>query len=91
MKLAKAYEPNQYEPNIYAMWEAGGSFKPSGKGEPYSIIMPPPNANGDLHVGHAYGTAIQDVLIRYHRMKGFDTVYIPGADHAGLHGCAGGR
>lgn len=84
MKLAKAYEPNQYEPNIYAMWEANGSFKPSGKGEPYSIIMPPPNANGDLHVGHAYGTAIQDVLIRYHRMKGFDTVYIPGADHAGL-------
>ena len=84
MKLAKAYEPNQYEPNIYAMWEAGEAFKPSGKGEPYSIIMPPPNANGDLHVGHAYGTAIQDVLIRYHRMRGFDTVYIPGADHAGL-------
>ena len=51
MKLAKAYEPNQYEPNIYAMWETANAFAPSGDGEPYSIIMPPPNANGNLHVG----------------------------------------
>ena len=84
MKLAKVYEPNQYEPTIYAMWEASNVFNARGEGEPFSIIMPPPNANGDLHVGHAYGTAIQDILTRYYRMKGYDTVYIPGADHAGL-------
>ncbi|MBH1980488.1 class I tRNA ligase family protein, partial [Candidatus Saccharibacteria bacterium] len=53
MQLAKTYEPDQYEPNIYAMWETSGAFSPKGEGEPYSIVMPPPNANGNLHVGHA--------------------------------------
>ena len=84
MKLAKTYEPNQYEPNIYAMWEEKGAFKPSGVGEPFSIVMPPPNANGNLHIGHALTVALEDILARYHRMKGQDVAYIPGADHAGF-------
>ena len=84
MKLAKTYNPNEYEPNIYAMWESAGVFRPKGEGTPYSIVMPPPNANGNLHVGHALGSALQDILMRYHRMKGDDAVFIPGADHAGF-------
>lgn len=84
MKLAKTYNPNEYEPNIYAMWESAGVFRPKGEGTPYSIVMPPPNANGNLHVGHALGSALQDILVRYHRMKGDNAVFIPGADHAGF-------
>jgi len=84
MKLSKIYDPNQYEPNIYAMWEEADAFTPTGKGEPYSIVMPPPNANGNLHLGHALMGAIEDILIRYHRMTGKDVAYIPGADHAGF-------
>ncbi|MCL2173863.1 valine--tRNA ligase [Candidatus Saccharibacteria bacterium] len=84
MKLAKAYEPKTYEPAIYALWETSGAFAPTGKGEPYSIIMPPPNANGNLHVGHAYMIPIEDILTRYYRMNGRDTIWIPGADHAGF-------
>lgn len=84
MKLSKTYEPDKYEPSIYALWETSGAFMPSGKGDPYSIVMPPPNANGNLHVGHAYMIPIEDILTRYYRMKGRDTVWIPGADHAGF-------
>ena len=84
MNLPKIYEPKQYEANIYTLWETSDAFKPNGKGEPYSIVMPPPNANGNLHLGHALGNAIQDGLVRYHRMKGDRTAYIPGADHAGF-------
>lgn len=84
MKLPKAYEPKQYEPTIYGLWETSGAFEPKGEGEPYSITLPPPNANGNLHIGHALTVALQDVLIRYYRMQGRDTIYIPGADHAGF-------
>ncbi len=86
MNLAKTYEPGQYEENIYALWETSNAFAPSESrtGSYYSVLMPPPNANGDLHVGHAYEIALKDVAVRYHRMKGDGTVYIPGADHAGL-------
>lgn len=84
MNLPKAYTPNEYEPTIYALWESTGSFAPTGVGKPYCIVMPPPNANGNLHIGHAAGNAIQDILVRYHRMQGRDTIYIPGADHAGF-------
>ena len=66
------------------MWEKSGVFAPKSENEPYAIVMPPPNANGNLHVGHALGSAIQDILVRYHCMKGYDAVYIPGADHAGF-------
>lgn len=84
MKLAKAYDPNQYEPDIYAMWEKSGAFEPTGVGEPFSVIMPPPNANGNLHIGHALTVSLEDIMTRYYRMKGRDVVYIPGADHAGF-------
>lgn len=84
MNLAKAYEPNQYEPNIYALWETSGAFNPSKQGKPFSTVMPPPNANGNLHLGHALDQGLKDITVRYKRMTGYDTVYIPGADHAGF-------
>jgi len=84
MNLAKAYTPNEFEPNIYALWEQSGVFNPKGKGEPYAIVMPPPNANGNLHVGHALSFDLEDILVRFHRMNGYDAILIPGADHAGF-------
>ena len=84
MQLAKQYTPNDYEPDIYALWETSDSFAPTGEGKPYSIVMPPPNANGNLHIGHALDMNLKDILIRYHRLKGDDAVFIPGADHAGF-------
>lgn len=84
MRLAKAYEPNQYEPNIYAMWEKSGAFAPTGTGTPFSTVMPPPNANGNLHLGHALDMGLKDIMARYKRMTGHDVAYIPGADHAGF-------
>ena len=84
MNLAKAYTPNEFEPNIYALWEQSGVFNPKGEGEPYAIVMPPPNANGNLHVGHALSFDLEDILVRFHRMNGYDAVLIPGADHAGF-------
>lgn len=84
MNLPKTYTPNDFESNIYALWESSGAFSSSGKGEPFSVVMPPPNANGNLHLGHALTVAIEDILVRYYRMKGRDAIYIPGADHAGF-------
>lgn len=84
MKLAKTYTPDDFEPTTYALWETTGAFAPSGKGEPFSAIMPPPNANGNLHIGHALDMNLKDILVRYHRMKGKDAIFIPGADHAGF-------
>jgi len=84
MNLPKLYEPKQYEADIYTLWEASGAFEPKGDGKPFSIVMPPPNANGNLHLGHSLMNATEDILIRYHRMKGDRTLYIPGADHAGF-------
>lgn len=87
MKLAKTYEPKHYEGTIYALWESSNAFAPTkpkeGRGH-YSIVMPPPNANGNLHIGHALTIGLEDIMTRYHRMKGDGTVYIPGADHAGF-------
>ncbi len=86
MKFSKAYEPNQYEPDVYAMWEKSGAFKPGNNkdADPYTIVMPPPNANGNLHIGHGLTIALEDILTRYHRLKGDNAWYIPGADHAGF-------
>lgn len=84
MNLPKTYEPNQYENDIYSLWEQSGAFKPTGQGDPYTIVVPPPNANGDLHIGHALTMGLQDTAIRYHRMKGDNTLFLPGADHAGF-------
>jgi valyl-tRNA synthetase len=84
VKLNKSYIPNEYEPNVYALWEKSGAFRPKGEGEPFSTVMPPPNANGNLHIGHALDSALKDILVRYKRMNGFDAIFIPGADHAGF-------
>ncbi len=88
MKLSKIYEPGLYETDIYALWEKAEAFKPTinrgGKSESYSIIVPPPNANGNLHLGHALTLAVEDISIRYHRLRGDATLFLPGADHAGF-------
>lgn len=84
MKLTKSYNPSEFEPSIYALWETSGAFEPTGKGDPFSVVMPPPNANGNLHMGHALTIALEDIMVRYQRMRGRDAIYIPGADHAGF-------
>ncbi len=85
MKLPSVYEPNQYESDIYELWEKSGAFKPKlDSSDYYSVVMPPPNANANLHLGHALTGALEDIAIRYHRLKGKDTLLIPGADHAGF-------
>ena len=82
--MDKAFSPADIEPRIYAHWEASGYFAPSGSGIPYSIVIPPPNVTGTLHMGHAFQDTIMDALIRYHRMRGYDTLWQPGTDHAGI-------
>ena len=84
MQLPKAYEPGKYESDIYALWEKSNIAKPKGEGKTYTIVVPPPNANGDLHLGHGLTLAIQDIAIRFHRALGERTLFIPGADHAGF-------
>ncbi len=97
MKLSKVYEPSQYEAMIYELWERSGAFAPKtgapakpvsrGKkegGEVFSMVMPPPNANANLHIGHALMFSIQDTIVRYHRLQGKNVAWIPGADHAGF-------
>ncbi len=84
MKLAKAYQPELYESDIYALWEKLESFKPAQHGDPYSLVVPPPNANGNLHMGHALAFALQDIAARYQRSIGKSVLFIPGADHAGF-------
>lgn len=84
--LAPKYDPHEVEEGRYQEWLDQDLFKPSGdkKAHPYSIVIPPPNVTGKLHLGHAWDTAIQDTLIRYKRMQGYDTLYLPGMDHAGI-------
>ena len=82
--LAPSYDPSQFEARLYAEWEASGAFKPRGEGEPYVILLPPPNVTGSLHMGHAFQHTLQDALVRYHRMRGFDTLWQMGSDHAGI-------
>jgi len=84
VKLSKTYEPNQYEQNIYDLWEKSEAFTPKGKGEHFSIVVPPPNANGNLHLGHGLTLALEDIAVRYHRMQGKQALLLPGADHAGF-------
>lgn len=84
MKLPKIYEPGQYEADIYALWEKSRAFVPRGTGEAYSIVIPPPNANGNIHVGTAFTLALEDIAARYHRLKGDRVLLLPGADHAGF-------
>ena len=84
MNLAKNYQADLYEDSIYAEWEKSGAFQPNPTGEPFSIMMPPPNATGTLHLGHAIMLAIEDIIIRHKRMQGFATLWLPGTDHAGI-------
>src|ERR1700735_3697725 len=84
MKLPKVYEPSAYETNIYALWEKSEVFRPTGNGPSFSLVVPPPNANGDLHLGHALTLALEDIAARYHRLKGDRVLFVPGADHAGF-------
>lgn len=86
MKLPKAYKAARFEDVLYKKWEKSGAFKPiikKGK-KPFSIMMPPPNATGTLHLGHAVMLALEDIMVRYHRMKGDSTLWIPGTDHASI-------
>ena len=83
-EMATAYEPGAVEESLYQWWEASGYFQPSGSGKPFTIIMPPPNVTGELHVGHALTVAVEDLLIRWHRMLGDDTLWLPGVDHAAI-------
>ena len=92
-ELAKAYEPKKYEDNIYKRWEDSEFFDPdkcvekgiaSKKAKHFSIVLPPPNVTGTLHMGHAAMLAIEDVMVRYHRMKGDRTLWVPGTDHAAI-------
>jgi valyl-tRNA synthetase len=84
MKLPKLYEPAQYEADMYALWEQAQAFLPNKTGNSYSVVVPPPNANGNLHLGHAITLGLQDISVRYHRLKGDRALLLPGADHAGF-------
>lgn len=86
VNMDSKYDPTEVEKGRYQEWLDQGVFKPSGnkKAKPYSIVIPPPNVTGKLHLGHAWDTTIQDTLIRLKRMQGYDTLYLPGMDHAGI-------
>ncbi len=82
--LEKTFNPSETEPRIYEQWEAGGAFKPSGADDTFSIVIPPPNVTGSLHIGHALNNTLQDVLVRFERMRGKAVLWLPGTDHAGI-------
>lgn len=82
--MEKSFEPAQIESKWYQRWEASGAFQPSGQGEPYCILLPPPNVTGTLHMGHAFQQTVMDMLVRYQRMRGMNTLWQVGTDHAGI-------
>ena len=84
--IEKTYDPQSFEERIYKNWEEKGYFKADAKSEkePYTIVIPPPNVTGQLHMGHALDETLQDILIRYKRLKGFEALWVPGTDHAGI-------
>ena len=86
IELAKAYDPKSFEDSIYAMWKSEGHFLPKGEmnKKPFTIVIPPPNVTGVLHLGHALDNSLQDIQIRYRRMTGRPTLWVPGTDHAGI-------
>ena len=83
-QLAPSYDPGSFESRLYAEWEASGVFAPRGDGPAYTILLPPPNVTGTLHMGHAFQHTLQDALVRYHRMRGYRTLWQMGTDHAGI-------
>ncbi|MEM6824404.1 MAG: class I tRNA ligase family protein, partial [Pseudomonadota bacterium] len=85
--MEKTFDPTSAEPRLYAAWEEARAFAAganASRPETFSIMIPPPNVTGSLHMGHAFNTTLQDILIRWHRMRGFDTLWQPGTDHAGI-------
>ncbi|MBN1520197.1 MAG: valine--tRNA ligase [Spirochaetales bacterium] len=84
VELAKAYDPKEFEDRIYKAWKAEGAFKPTGSGKPFVVVIPPPNVTGVLHMGHGLNNSLQDILVRFHRMGGRPTLWVPGTDHAGI-------
>jgi valyl-tRNA synthetase len=84
MKLPKVYEPSEYEADIYALWEKSQAFQPRKAKESYSVVVPPPNANGGAHLGTAITLGLEDIAVRFHRMLGESALLLPGADHAGF-------
>ncbi|HET7924011.1 MAG TPA: class I tRNA ligase family protein, partial [Rhodanobacteraceae bacterium] len=82
--MEKSFEPASIEKKWYSHWESHGYFAPAGEGAPYCILLPPPNVTGTLHMGHAFQQTVMDALIRYHRMRGFRTLWQGGTDHAGI-------
>jgi valyl-tRNA synthetase len=82
--MEKSFEPRPIESTWYARWEANGVFQPSGHGDPYCILLPPPNVTGTLHMGHAFQQTVMDMLVRYQRMRGMNTLWQVGTDHAGI-------
>ena len=82
--MDKTYEPHSIEQRWYDTWESSGWFAPSGTGTPYCIMIPPPNVTGSLHMGHGFNNTVMDALTRYHRMRGDNTLWQPGTDHAGI-------
>jgi valyl-tRNA synthetase len=86
VKLSKGYEPLAVESNWIEYWEEEASFTPDPEesGKPYSMVIPPPNVTGSLHMGHALNLTLQDILCRYHRQQGFKVLWVPGTDHAGI-------
>ena len=87
-QLAKAYDPHRVEAGVYDRWDDAGYFQPRWRDDrdPFVVVMPPPNVTGELHVGHALFVGVEDIMIRWHRMLGDPTLWIPGADHAGIAG-----
>jgi valyl-tRNA synthetase len=88
MPMEKTFDAASAEPRLYAAWEEAGAFKAGANArpgaKPFSIMIPPPNVTGSLHMGHAFNNTLQDILVRWHRMRGFDTLWQPGTDHAGI-------
>jgi valyl-tRNA synthetase len=84
--LDKAFDPKTAEPRLYAAWEASGAFAPreDPDARPFSMVIPPPNVTGALHIGHALNNTLQDVLVRFARMRGQAALWLPGTDHAGI-------
>ena len=97
IELEKAYNPKDFEDRLYTRWETEGYFKPSSDEDSpihdrckccnqstYAVVIPPPNVTGVLHMGHGLNNTLQDIVVRYHRMKGDDTLWLTGTDHAGI-------
>jgi valyl-tRNA synthetase len=88
IELAKSYDPKSFEDRIYSLWKDSGAFAPETSGDkgepPFVVVIPPPNVTGVLHLGHGLNNSLQDIIVRFHRMRGVPTLWVPGTDHAGI-------